>query len=367
MADELNIQGENLIVNVNGSQVWRAAAVPAPVPIPTPSPSDFESAVLAAFHAGRRLNWQGGDVTLTRPILVPAVQSVFNAGIDLNGAMVTCDFADATQSAISLVVQKGPDGKVLQNVNIFGYVVENGVFVAKSSARGALHMECRSNGSWIDGYYVDNITVSGFAGAAFSAFGSVFEGLYNRPQISNCLHGFQFRNTGMIEGDAALQDHDVGIVSAIVIRDPSIRDCSGDGLITEASVMYREPYDFTVSGGYIVDNNGYGLNFASGFSALIDIGFENNRDAAVNCLNGGEMVRCRGTSDGRQPYLVRCFLTGRLTLVDCAATNEGSATNTKIANLLGGSAGMVLLDRTDNLLDGVTASVKVMKPQMVSA
>lgn len=328
---------------------------------------DFTTALQNAFANNSLLNWLGGDVTITSPIILSANTNKTSIGVNLNGAKITCAYNDPTQYAISLVVPV-VNNAVLQNIVVRGFRVYDGYFTSDSAFAGAIRMECRSNGSWINSWTIEKINCEGHSNKAFACIGSVFEGKFFNNTTSNGTGAHDFCNTGLIDGvfatpsannnwnpnagNPAVNDHDIGIVSAIYIRDPNYRDATGDAIVSRASVIYQEPFDFTIEDGYIVDNQGVGINAPSGITEVNGTGFEGNLGGCAISVGyrGGKFVSVRGanpiananTSYGMK-YLVQTG-GGTVILEDCAIVDEASGSGSKLASC--GSGTTIYMNRS---------------------
>ena len=98
-------------------------------------PGDFIAAVQAAFAGDYTLDWRGGNVTLTAPILLVASAWKFAFGIRMNGATITANFSDAAKYAITLRIAI-VKGAVLQNVGIRNFQITDCAFRGTSAFAG---------------------------------------------------------------------------------------------------------------------------------------------------------------------------------------------------------------------------------------
>jgi hypothetical protein len=292
--------GAGLVTGTMGVLPRAAAAAPPPIGDPTA----FEAALRAKFAAGDVLNWTGGNVRLTRPIVIDVTDTVLGPGLDLNGARLIADFNDAGKRAITIRIPASRRNVALRGMKIF-----NGTIVAASAAQDALGLECHTNQSWIYSWKLMNLDVEHFARDGLFFDGSVFEGECHAVTCSdNGRNGMTFRNNG--------PRGDVGIVSAIAIFGGQMRKNGRAGIETQSTVPYQEPRDLNISQTYFVENRGPGLLATGGFSMAAGCGFENNGGCGIKLANEGRLFACRASTYKSQPYLVEAYLNGGDILLD---------------------------------------------------
>jgi hypothetical protein len=309
---------------------------------------DFATAVADAWENDRVLNWLGGNVTLTEPIVLQATTHRLNFGIRGNGAKITCAFSDATKSAITVEVPV-VGGAVLQGINVRNFSISNLNFRGTSPFRGGIELRCYSNGSWINSFVLSDLTCENHSEYAYRFTGSVFEWTGERLKSTGGVGGARIEARGL---NGTSGEGDAGLPSAMKLIDPNFRDGSGTGIVLTNPTAFQEPFDLTVIGGYIVGNGGYGIDAPAGFTMVDNVGFEsNNGGAAIVAGYRGGIVKgytrmansiagaTMNVPRAGMAYLVYWWgASGKLILEDCYATNEGSGTGpAKIARVDGGT------------------------------
>ena len=246
------------------------------------SQGDFTTAVQAAFAGDYTLDWRGGNVTLTAPIVLVASAWKFAFGIRMNGAKITAAFNDATKYAITVRI-KIVNGAVVQNIGLRNFQLMDCAFNGTSDFAGAIKMECLSNGSWICSFLIQNVSCENHTGRAFALIGSVFECWFVNCRTTGGVGAMDIVCRGMVDGhigagssannwnpnanNPAVADHDKGLPSALYVIQPNFRDASGTSIVMSSTVLGQEPSDLTVQGGYIVSNRGRGHRCPSGTQA----------------------------------------------------------------------------------------------------
>jgi hypothetical protein len=299
----------------------------------------FERALRAAFADGDVLNWTGGNVRLTRPIVIEVTETCLGPGLDLNGAKLIADFNDAGRRALTIRI---PANR--RNVALRGMKIVNGTIVAASAAQDAIGLECLTNQSWLYSWKLINLDIEQFRRDGLFFDGSVFEGECHAVTCAdNGRNGMTFRNSG--------PPGDVGIVSAIAIFGGQMRKNGNAGIETQSTVPYQEPRDLNISQTYFVENRGPGLLATSGFSMAMGCGFENNGGCGIKTANEGRLFACRASTYRSQPYLLDAWLNGGDMMLDgCRIEGYGGFEGKmKVARIAG--KGSVLLrasgDRSD--------------------
>jgi hypothetical protein len=355
------------------------------------SQGDFAAAVQAAFAGDYTLDWRGGNVTLTAPIVLVASAWKFAFGIRMNGATITANFSDAAKYAISLRIAI-VKGAVLQNVGIRNFQITDCAFRGTSAFAGALRLECLSNGSGIYSWLIQNVSCENHNGRAFGVIGSVFEGWFVNCRTTGGTGAIDAVCRGMIDGqigagssannwnpnanNPAIADHDKGLPSALYVIQPNFRDASGTSIVLSSTVLGQEPYDLTVQGGYIVSNGGRGIEAPAGIKLVYGTGMEkNNGGCGISVGYRGGVFRnvtaanpiANASDTHGMKYLVAASLSsnGKVVLEDCDIVDEGPGSGSKLLKIAGG--GTVYLNRSGTLdsngrptdVDGTGPVVKV--------
>ena len=298
---------------------------------PTGDAEAFERDLRAAFAEGDVLNWTGGNVRLTRPIVIDVTETCLGPGLDLNGAKLLADFNDPGRRALTIRIPASKRGVALRGMKIM-----NGTILAASAAQDAVAMECLTNHSWNYSWKLVNLDIEHFRRDGLFFDGSVFEGECHAVTCSdNGRNGMTFRNNGGLG--------DIGIVSAIAIFGGQMRKNGNAGIETQSTMPYQEPRDLNISQTYFVENKGPGLLATSGFSMAMGCGFENNGGCGIKLANEGRLFACRASTYRSQPYLVDAFLNGGDMLLDgCRIEGYGGFEGRmKVARITG--KGSVLL------------------------
>lgn len=309
--------------------------------------SDFPAAVADAWAKDHVLNWNGGNVTLTAPILLQASTNKFGFGIRGNGAQIISNFNNAAQPAITIEVPI-VGGNVVQGINVRNIQITDINFKGSSPYKGGLEFRCLSNGSWINSLFLANLTCENHAEYAYRFVGSVFEFVGDKLKSTGGVGGAWAEKAGKT---GVAGDTDMGLPSAMELNSPNFRDGSGHAISLFCVASYSEPFDLTVRGGYIVSNGKAGINAPAGISMVDGTGFENNNGGAAIILGyrGGII---KGNTRAANPvaaatlspakgmaYLVNWWgASGRLILEDCTVQNEGAGTGlNKVAKADGGT------------------------------
>lgn len=329
--------------------------------------AEFQAAIEAAWAADKVLNWQSGDVTITSPIILEVTDtSKFGFGIRLNGARVTCNFANAAAWALTIRMHHNEDGSIVQDQSLRAFQLIEGAFVGSSAYAGALKLECLTNGSWIYSFLIRDINVSGHSEHAFAFVGSVFEFVLDRLTTANGKGALfiEMRGTG-VNGTT-----DMGLPSAMYCYSPNFRDFDDDAILMTSPQAYSEPFDLTVVDGYIVTGQGLGINAPAGITRVEGTGFENlgqtagkGGSAIYLGFRGGMVKGCRGANPVANSsvetqlgmaYLVNADLANNnLVVEDSGAEAEGGGSQPKVARAAG-SGGTIYLNRvgsTSSALD----------------
>lgn len=359
-------------------------AVDIPDAPPPPPAPDFETELRAAFAANRFLNWLGGDITLTAPIVLEAVTNKSAFGVNFNGVKVIANFNNAAEYAISVVVPiiTEADGTRHAKYGIVwrGLRFMNASFRGLSPYAGAIRKECLTNQSWIYSWVIRDINVEGHTDAAFLDKGSVFEGWYFSCATTGGKGAHKFMTHGIVDGvietpgygnnwdangnNPARFDNDKGLPSALYIIDPNYRDCTGHAIEMAASVAAQEPFDLTVVRGYLVTVGGMGIKAPAGFKLVDGTGLEFTRGGYAIWFGyrGGKLRNVTGANPvanasvsppNGMKYLVGTYLAGgRLVIEDCRVENEGTGSGARLASI-GGAGSVVLRGNKAADLDGV--------------
>jgi hypothetical protein len=238
----------------------------------TMSGAVFAAAVQAAWAADTTLNWSGGDITITSPIILDATINKFNFGLRLNGARISCNFNDATKYALT-VQMHSPDGgaSYSQGINVRGFQIVEAHFAEVTPYAGAIELKCPTNGSWINSFLLRDITVEAHSDYAFRVTGSVFEWVMDRLTTDGGKGGLYIQQIGTGTGGTT----DQGLPSAMYLYSPNFRDFSDDALVLIGVQAFNDPFDITIEDGYIVTGGGKGINAPSGITRVAGVGFEN--------------------------------------------------------------------------------------------
>lgn len=309
----------------------------------------FTEALNAAWAGDYVLNWTGGNVTLSAPVLLQAFANKYHFGIRGNGATLTCSFADATKAAITMEVPI-VTGSVLQNISVRNWQITDLSFVGTSAFAGAIEVRCLTNGSWFYSFLMSNIQCETHSDFAFKWKGSVFECAGDDLKSTGGNGGFWAERADNGNGD-------FGLPSAMALNRPNFRDglTTGVELVCLAtSYGTTEPFDLTIKGGYIVGMGRWGMSAPSGITLVENVGFESiqggygimlgYRGGVIKSGTRGANPVPNATEELGMRYLVRWWgATGKLVLEDIGYENEGSGSGMTLAKT--GGSGTVYLNR----------------------
>jgi hypothetical protein len=322
-----------------------------------PVQANFVTAVTNAWVGDYVLNWTGGDVTLTSPILLQTTSNKLSFGLRGNGAKITSDFNDSTKPAITIAIETTA-GVPQTGIQVRNFEIVDFNFRGNTTYKAALELRCRTSSSNIYSFHLADLTCEGHSDYAYRGVGSVFECVWDRLKSTGGLGGI------WLEVADYNNNTDWGLPSAVEINEPNIRDGSANGIMLTCRTQYNEPSDVTVRGGYIVTMGGIGIYAPAGITSVDGTGFENNQGGyCIHVGYRGGLIR--GKARGANPvpnaavngpglaYLVYSFLaSGKLILEDCQMVNENAGTGpAKICYLGGSSTGTVYLNRSgDNVV-----------------
>lgn len=317
----------------------------------------FAAAVLDAWNNDKTLNWNGGNVTITSPIVLDASSNKFNFGIRLNGAKISCNFNDATKYALTLQVHQNVGGDIVQNVNIRGFTIADGQFGSVTPFAGAVELKCLTNGSWINSFLLRDIQVEAHSDMAFRVTGSVFEWVMDRLTTDGGKGSLFIQQIGTGSGGTT----DQGLPSAMYLYSPNFRDFTDDAIVLQGVQAFNDPFDITVKDGYIVTGGGRAVWAPSGITKVEGVGFENLGQTAgkggmaldigyrgglfkANRLANPVASSSLSTHLGCA-YLCNLGIAGNTAVFeDNIVQAEGSGSVPKIANITG-NGNMVFLNR----------------------
>lgn len=311
---------------------------------------DFETALQTAFTEDRVLNWLGGDVVITSPIVLQATTGKYGFGLRGNGMKIESNFNDATKYAITLEVPVVA-GSVPSNVNVRNFVFQDILFSGITPFKGAIELRCLSNASWINSFTLSNLVCETHTDYAYRWTGSVFE-----------CRGDALKSTGGVGGlyieraDNALNG-DFGLPSAMELNYPNFRDGSGNGITMACRIAFTEPFDLSVKGGYIVTMGGIAIDAPAGITLVDNLGIEymNGGWGMLIGYRGGVL---KGGTRGANPvanaddsppvgmrYLFEWWAaSGKLVVEDLHYENEGVGTNMTLGKV--GGSGTVYMNRS---------------------
>jgi hypothetical protein len=231
----------------------------------------FAAALQDAWTNDKTLNWAGGNVTITSPIVLDATVNKFNFGIRLNGATIACNFADATKYALTIQMHTADGGaSYSQGINVRGFQIVEGHFNAISAYAGAIELKCPTNGSWINSFLLRDIIVEAHSDMAFRFTGSVFEWVTERLTTDGGKGAMFIQQIGTGAGGTT----DQGLPSAMYLYSPNFRDFSDDAIVLQGVQAFNDPFDLTIQDGYIVTGGGRGIWAPSGITRVEGVGFE---------------------------------------------------------------------------------------------
>jgi hypothetical protein len=313
-----------------------------PPPVTTPPPGDFVTALMTEWNAGRELDWRGGDVTITQPIVLPISAHRHTGGINMNGASINVNLSDPTKDAITVqCLQQGIDCRYVRfkNMKVWG----------NQKCRDALVLSCRTNNSWIYNVLFNDIVVEGATRDGIVLDGSVFE-----TQLRDCYASNNGRDGIALWNDGPAGD--VGIISAIFWDGGGSRKNGRHGISMNAAADWTQPRNCRISNVYFVENRGYGCVFPMGADDINSCGFENNCldpsqtvggiGAGVYLRNYGTLTNCIASSGGPQPYLLYAELLSKVALERCGYEGYGALTGgmklAKLKPLQGGTKAILV-------------------------
>jgi len=313
--------------------------------------ASFEDAVQDAWDNDRALNWTNGNVTLTSPIVLQATESKFGFGIRGNGARIFCDFDDENEYAITMEVPI-VTGDVLQGIAVRNWEIADLKFQGVSAFAGALQVRCLSNGSWFYSFLLRDLSCDAHSGYAYWWNGSVFECIGERCKSSGGMGGFKIERAGKTGLDT---DPDMGLPSAMQLLSPNFRDGSEHGIFLYCVQAFTEPFDLSITGGYIVTMGGNGVVAPAGMTMIDNLGIEFMNGGAGchigyrGCLIKGETRGANAVASAAEDgpglkYLVFWWAaSGRLLLEDLSWSDEGSGSGMELAKVSG--SGTVYMNR----------------------
>lgn len=280
-------------------------------------------AALAAGADARLVEIPQGRYRVTRPIEVitpdrPEGNITHPAGILAKGATVVSEVGDG-QPVVSIDIRA-----TLRFTRI------EGLHIAGSGSDGAgMRISCQTRGTYFYNFCVRDCVIESCGGNGCEMIGNIFEG-----QIFNSY----FRDNGR-DGAVFAHGAEGTVFSAVHVFGAVFGGNHRNGVSMEDGTT-----DVSFHGCYFLLNGRFGLSAGHAVTLLSHCGFENNHqrassfsdgDAGLRLMVGGTLVGCTAYSVYKQKYLVRAYITNRLTMIGCTGAGDGDADSAGLAKLGG--------------------------------
>lgn len=284
--------------------------------------ASFATLLQTAVNASKYLDWNGGDVVLTSPLVIAVPSGASDFGFDMHGAKLICGFNNAAADLITFRLAPG--------TNDFGYScrVRHTQFNGAGSpsfngstnqCRNGLVFEALGGAASFFGVTVKSCHVYAFPnGSGVLYYGGFFESYTIDVDATNCGMGIEFRQQDLGAGGQVL--------STCYVIGGDIRQCGFNtptqgndmGGISSTSVLpWSGSHSLAFTFVAFVNHRGPGLYLAAGalqvncchFEACCRDGSTPSHGAIYSFYGGVNITDCDGANPdsgnpGGQNFLV---------------------------------------------------------------
>lgn len=239
-------------------------------------------------------------------------------------------------------------GTTLRGLHIHGLII-----AGSGNEDGILKIDGGITGKWFYRLALRDLNIEGFGGTGIYVTQSVFESSFDSVTCEAAAanttgYGFHFHNDG-------------GIVSSI-----DMTNCNTfygkNGVYVQNTTG-----DVNIVGGTFNDAQEYGVYLANNFgSAVVNAHFENNWESAANLaagqaglyiVNSGSAIGCYGTTDSKQKYVVRLYVTAGKTSSIINGTAGGNTVKYAYIDGAANSSAIIIGDSTYDALASTVCAI----------